>query len=114
MDGALYTVQAPNDVIALDATTGRIRWTYRHVIRKDADDFCCGRVNRGLAILGDTLFMGTLDAHLLAIKASTGQVIWNTTVANAADPACKRFLLLLHHSCPARREGQGDRRHRRW
>jgi alcohol dehydrogenase (cytochrome c) len=89
VDGALYTVQAPNDVIALDATTGRIRWTYRHVITLGARDFCCGRVNRGLAILGDTLFIGTLDAHLLAIKASTGQVIWNTTVASLADPACK-------------------------
>ncbi len=34
---------------------------------------CCGRVNRGLAILGDTLYMGTLDAHLLAIDAKNGQ-----------------------------------------
>lgn len=89
VDGQLYTVQAPNDVIALDATTGRIRWTYRHVIAQGALEFCCGRVNRGLAILGDTLFMGTLDARLLAIKASTGQVVWNTMVASLADPACK-------------------------
>ena len=90
VDGALYTVQAPNDVIALDATTGRIRWIYRHVIAQNAGNFCCGRVNRGLAILGDTLFMGTLDAHLLAIKAGTGQVLWNTTVASVEDPACKK------------------------
>jgi alcohol dehydrogenase (cytochrome c) len=90
VDGTLYTVQPPNDVIALDATTGRIRWTYRHAIALHANDTCCGRVNRGLAILGDTLFMGTLDAHLLAIRASTGQVIWNTTVASLADPACKK------------------------
>jgi alcohol dehydrogenase (cytochrome c) len=46
-------------------------------------------VNRGLAILGSTLFMGTLDAHLLAINAHTGKLIWNTTVANAADPSCQ-------------------------
>jgi alcohol dehydrogenase (cytochrome c) len=89
VDGVLYTVQAPNDVIALDATTGRIRWTYRHVIALDARHFCCGRVNRGLAILGDALFIGTLDAHLLALNASTGQLIWNVTVAGAADAACK-------------------------
>src|SRR5688500_17706260 len=89
VDGVLYTVQAPNDVIALDATTGRIRWTYRHVITLRARDTCCGRVNRGLAILGDTLFMGTLDAQLLAIRASTGQVIWKTMVASSTDPSCK-------------------------
>jgi alcohol dehydrogenase (cytochrome c) len=89
VDGVLYTVQAPNDIIALDATTGRIRWTYRHVITLRARDTCCGRVNRGLAILGDTLFMGTLDARLIAIKASTGQVVWNIEVASLKDPVCK-------------------------
>jgi alcohol dehydrogenase (cytochrome c) len=99
VEGDLYTVQAPNDVIALDATTGRIRWTYRHVITLDAFDFCCGRVNRGLAILGDTLFMGTLDARLLAIRASTGKVVWDATVASLADPACKdSFCYSITHA----------------
>ena len=46
---------------------------------------CCGRVNRGLAILGDTLFMGTIDAHLLALDAKTGEILWNTEVASAKD-----------------------------
>jgi alcohol dehydrogenase (cytochrome c) len=89
VDGTLYTVQSPNDVVALDATTGRIRWTYPYapaaVARASGGG---GRVNRGLAILGDTLFMGTLDAHLVAISATTGKLLWNTTVADAADPAC--------------------------
>ena len=39
---------------------------------------CCGANNRGLAILGDTLFMGTLDAHLVAIDAKTGTVYGKT------------------------------------
>jgi len=82
VDGVLYTVQAPNDVIALDAGTGRIFWTYAYTPSKDARP-CCGRVNRGLAILGDTLFMGTIDAHLIAIDAKNGQPLWNTTVADA-------------------------------
>ena len=42
---------------------------------------CCGRVNRGLAILGDTLFMGTIDGHLIAIDAKTGKPIWDVAVA---------------------------------
>ena len=84
VDGVLYTVQAPNDVYALDAVTGRIFWTLPYTNAPEARP-CCGRVNRGLAILGDTLYMGTLDAHLLAIDAATGKIVWNTTVGSAAD-----------------------------
>ena len=82
VDGIMYTVQAPNDVIALDAVTGRVFWTYQFAPSQDARP-CCGRVNRGLAILGDTLFMGTIDAHLIAIDAKNGKPLWNTTVAKA-------------------------------
>ncbi len=82
VDGVMYTVQAPNDVIALDAATGRIFWTYSYTPSPQARP-CCGRINRGLAILGDTLFMGTIDAHLVAIDAKNGQPLWDTTVAKA-------------------------------
>jgi alcohol dehydrogenase (cytochrome c) len=82
VDGVVYTVQAPNDVVALDAVTGRIFWIYPYTPSKDARP-CCGRINRGLAILGDTLFMGTIDAHLIAIDAKNGKPLWNTTVAEA-------------------------------
>jgi alcohol dehydrogenase (cytochrome c) len=80
VDGVLYTVQAPNDVVALDAATGRPFWTFNYTNAPEAT-VCCGRVNRGVAILGDTLFMGTLDAHLIALDAKTGRVIWNTQIA---------------------------------
>jgi alcohol dehydrogenase (cytochrome c) len=82
VDGIMYTVQAPNDVIALDAVTGRVFWTYQFTPALAARP-CCGRVNRGLAILGDTLFMGTIDAHLIAIDAKNGKPLWDTTVAKA-------------------------------
>ena len=82
VNGVLYTVQAPNDVVALDAVTGRIFWTYSH--QPSPARTCCGRVNRGLAILGDTLFMGTVDAHLLAIDAKNGTLLWNVPVADSA------------------------------
>ena len=59
VDGVMYTVSAPNDVIALDAATGRVFWTYSYTPSTLAR-LCCGRVNRGLAILGHTIFMGTL------------------------------------------------------
>jgi len=84
VDGLLYTVQAPNDVVALDAKSGRIFWTFSHTPAPDAR-LCCGRVNRGVSILGDTLFMGTIDAHLIALDAKTGQVRWKTQVAGSNE-----------------------------
>ena len=82
-----------------DACSGRIRTHRRPQARP-----CCGRVNRGLAILGDTLFMGTLDGHLLAIDAKTGGLVWNRRLAARA-----RGRLRLHARA-ARRQGQGHRR----
>jgi alcohol dehydrogenase (cytochrome c) len=84
VDGILYTVQAPNDIVALDALSGRVFWTYHHENLPGARA-CCGAVNRGLAILGETLFMGTLDAHLIAVDAVSGQLLWKTKLAEAAD-----------------------------
>ena len=84
VNGVLYTVQAPNDLVALDGATGRPFWTYSYSPASNTRT-CCGRVNRGVAILGNTLFMGTLDAHLIAVDARSGQLLWNTTVADSAD-----------------------------
>ena len=79
VDGIMYVTQAPNDVVALDAKTGRIFWVFEHVPSRSARP-CCGRVNRGVAILGDTLFMATIDAQLVAIDAISGSLIWQTAV----------------------------------
>ena len=84
VDGILYTVQAPNDVVALDAVTGRLFWTFSYTPAKEART-CCGRVNRGLAILDNVLFMGTIDAHLIALDARSGQLLWKIEVASASD-----------------------------
>jgi alcohol dehydrogenase (cytochrome c) len=81
VDGVMYTVQAPNDIVALDAVTGRIFWIYSYSPAPQARP-CCGRVNRGLAILGNTLFMGTVDAHIVAVDATSGHLLWNTKVAD--------------------------------
>src|SRR3989442_11548147 len=80
VDGIMYTVQAPNDVVALDAATGRIFWTYSWTPESAARP-CCGRVNRGVAVLGDTLFMATIDARLIAIDARNGRPLWNIQIA---------------------------------
>ena len=82
VDGVMYTVEAPNNVVALDAATGRPFWQFNYTPAPEARA-CCGRVNRGVAILGNTLYLGTLDAHLIAIDARTGQQIWKSQVALA-------------------------------
>ena len=83
VDGIMYLTEAPNTVVALDAKLGRVFWQYTYTPSNAARP-CCGSVNRGLAILGDTLFMATLDANLLAIDALTGAPMWMT---NVGDPA---------------------------
>src|SRR5213083_868867 len=80
VDGIMYTVEAPNNIVALDAATGRIFWTFNYTPAQTARP-CCGRVNRGLAILGDTLFMATIDARLIAVDAKNGRELWNVAVA---------------------------------
>jgi alcohol dehydrogenase (cytochrome c) len=82
VNGVMYLTQAPNDVVALDAATGEIKWLYSYPVSRDARP-CCGRVNRGVAILGNTLYMATIDAHLVALDARDGKVLWDIEVAKA-------------------------------
>jgi alcohol dehydrogenase (cytochrome c) len=81
VDGIMYLTQRPNDVMAVDAKTGKHFWLFRWTPDTNAR-VCCGSNNRGLAMLGDTLFMGTLDAHLIAIDAKTGKPVWNVEVGD--------------------------------
>jgi alcohol dehydrogenase (cytochrome c) len=90
VDGVMYLTEAPNTALALDARTGRPFWRYQYNPSADSRP-CCGRVNRGLAILGDTLFMATIDAKLIAIDAITGQPLWQKTIA---DPSAGYAMTL--------------------
>lgn len=81
VDGVMYTVTPPNDVVALDARTGRAFWTYSYTPSDEAR-VCCGRVNRGLAIHENMLFMGTIDARLQALDRRTGQLLWDIEVGD--------------------------------
>ena len=82
VDGVMYTVQPPNDVVALDAATGRVFWVYPYIPSPLAR-LCCGRVNRGLGIHENTLYMATIDGRLIALDAKTGGLVWNVAVGGA-------------------------------
>jgi len=81
VDGIMYVTQRPNDVMAVDPVTGRVFWVYRHTPSENAR-VCCGANNRGVAVLDDKVFMGTLDARLVAIDATNGRPLWDVEVAD--------------------------------
>ena len=70
-DGVMYFTQPINDVVAVDAKTGRVYWIFRHNLPADIKP-CCGSVNRGVAVLGDRVFYGTLDGQLIALDGRPG------------------------------------------
>ncbi len=80
-DGIMYITVPPGTVQALDASSGELLWEFRRPV-PDKLPLCCGTVNRGLAILGTTLYWGTIDAHLIALDAGTGQLVWDSIVAD--------------------------------
>jgi alcohol dehydrogenase (cytochrome c) len=80
VDGIMYFTQPINDVVALDAKTGRVFWIYRYNLPPDIKP-CCGSVNRGVAILGNKVFYGTLDGKLIALDAKSGTPVWTNIVA---------------------------------
>jgi alcohol dehydrogenase (cytochrome c) len=82
VDGVMYTIQSPNDVIALDAATGKPYWTYSHRPAPGTRNPCCGNFTRGVAIADGKLFMATLDALLIAIDARTGKEIWKVEIGD--------------------------------
>ena len=80
----IFVTEPPATVVALDAKTGEVIWTYARPIPVGLP-LCCGQMNRGLAILGDLLFLGSLDGYLIAINANTGKVKWQTRVVNPSE-----------------------------
>ena len=81
VDGIMYITTSYNHVYALDAATGKEFWHYKHKMGP-VTTFCCGPNNRGVAVMGDRLYMGTLDAKLLAFDAKTGKVLWSSQIGD--------------------------------
>ena len=97
IDGKIFTVLDAGHVVALDARTGATIWEYKRPIPAGLPiEF---RVNRGLAVQGNTLFFGSLEGHLVAIDANDGKVIWQTLVASPSDGYSMSVApLVVNHS----------------
>jgi len=78
-NGVMYLSLPFNDVVALDAKTGKELWHYKHNRRKDWQ-LCCGPANRGVAVSEGKVFIGTVDARLIALDAKTGAKLWDIDV----------------------------------
>ena len=81
INGVMFLTTSFNHVYAINATTGEEYWHYKHKMGP-ITTFCCGPNNRGVAVSGDTLYMGTLDAKLVALDAKTGKLLWETQIAD--------------------------------
>lgn len=75
VDGVIYVSTARNVVHAFDARDGSRVWTYTPLMVPNPN---LGLVNRGIAAYEGKIYMGMLDAHLVAIDAATGELVWNT------------------------------------
>jgi glucose dehydrogenase len=78
-NGVMYVSLPFNGVVALDAKTGKELWRYQHAKRADWV-MCCGPANRGVAVADGKVFMGTVDARLIALNATTGEKVWDIDV----------------------------------
>ncbi len=82
-NGVMYFSLPYNHVVAVDATNGEELWRYEHDRRKDWK-MCCGPQNRGVAVSDGKVFIGTVDARLIALDAQNGQKVWDIDVVEAA------------------------------
>lgn len=82
-NGVMFVTGAYNTLFVFDATNGNLLWSYQRDLPQDVyPELCCDVNNRGVALYGNNVYMATLDAHLLAFDATTGKMLWDTTVAD--------------------------------
>jgi PQQ-dependent dehydrogenase (methanol/ethanol family) len=81
VNGVMFITTSYNHVYAVNATTGEQYWHYKHKIGP-VSTYCCGPNNKGVAISEGKLFMGTLDAKIVALDAKSGKLIWQTQIAD--------------------------------
>jgi alcohol dehydrogenase (cytochrome c) len=91
VNGDIMIVTSPsgleiNRVYAVDVASGRVLWKHEHKLPEELPSLArLIPMSRGAALYKDKVYFGTLDAHLVALKAATGEVAWKTKVADALE-----------------------------
>ena len=86
-DGVLFATSAWSVVYAMDARNGKVLWRYDPAVPKDHAKFvCCDVVNRGVALYGDMVYVGTIDGRLIALDRKTGAVKWSVQTTPKGGP----------------------------
>lgn len=88
VDGVMYVSLPFNHVVALDAASGRELWRYEH--KRRTPKMCCGPANRGVAVAYGKVFLGTVDARLIALDVNTGKIVWDTELIEEPVGAAER------------------------
>lgn len=81
VDNVMFITTSYNHVYAINATTGEQYWHFKHKIGP-VSTYCCGPNNKGVAVSEGKVFMGTLDAKLVALDAKTGKLLWDIEIAD--------------------------------
>lgn len=87
-DGVMYISLPFNHVVALEARTGKELWRYEH--KRRSLKMCCGPANRGVALAYGKVFMGTVDARLIALDARNGKLVWDAKLVDDLDGETER------------------------
>jgi alcohol dehydrogenase (cytochrome c) len=82
VDGIMYVTEPPTTVTALDVRTGRPIWRWTADLPKNLLTIGLFPTNRGVAVLGDTVYVATIDAHLVALDAKTGAMRWSVEIGD--------------------------------
>ena len=94
VDGVMYLSMPFNHVAAIDAVSGRELWRYEH--KRKISKMCCGPANRGVSVAYGKVYIGTVDARLVALDAGTGRVVWDVALADDTGPSEKTEQLALN------------------
>ena len=80
-EGVMYLSADDSRVFALDARTGAKLWSYDPELSDESERvYCCGSINRGVALWGELVLVGTMDARMVALDKKSGDVVWETQV----------------------------------
>lgn len=86
-DGVLYTSLSWSRVLAVDASSGKVLWSFDPEVNKaKGRHACCDAVNRGVALWNGKVYVGTLDGRLIALDAKTGKPVWSEQTTDNSQP----------------------------